>query len=70
MAMVTTVMALLTILLALTAIDIVNPPDNGDAVGVVISVSDAKDVGKSCDGDNGDGDNSGYGACVGETKTP
>jgi hypothetical protein len=57
MAMVTTVMALLTILVALTAM-IVNPPDSGDAVGEVNRVSDANDVGKSCDGDNGDGDNS------------
>ena len=38
--------------------DVVNPPDSGDTVGEVISVSDANNVGKSCDGDNGDGDNS------------
>jgi hypothetical protein len=36
----------------------VNPPDSGDAVGEVISVSNANNVGKYCDGDNGDGDNS------------
>ncbi len=35
-----------------------NPPDSGDTIGEVNSVSDANDVGKSCDGDNGDGDNS------------
>jgi hypothetical protein len=38
--------------------DVVNPPDSGDAVGEDNSVSDANNVGKSCDGDNGDGDNS------------
>ncbi len=38
--------------------DVVNPPDSGDVVGEVNIVSDANNVGKSCDGDNGDGDNS------------
>jgi hypothetical protein len=38
--------------------DVLNPPDSGDTVGEVNSVSDANDVGKSCDGDNGDCDNS------------
>jgi hypothetical protein len=38
--------------------DVANPPDIGDAVGEVNSVSDANNIGKYCDGDNGDGDNS------------
>ncbi len=51
-------MALLTIFGGIDSNDVVNPPDSGDAVGEVNSVSDANDVDKSCDGDNGDGDNS------------
>ena len=35
--------------------DVVNPPDSGDAVCEVNSVSDTNDVGKSGDGENSDG---------------